>query len=91
MQRCVDFLGEFPADPWNGGKLVNPGTRNALQAAKTGNQAFATLRPDAANVFESRRVRRLAAPGAVAGDGETMGLVADFLDQMQCGMFSGQL
>ena len=39
--------------------------------------------PDGADVLQARGGARLAAPRAVPGDGEAVGLVADLLDEVQ--------
>src|SRR5206468_8424720 len=78
-----DSLRERTADSGHMRKIVDACRLYALQAAEMREQRMAALGPDAADLLQRRGRSRLAAPGAMALDGEAVRLVANPLQQVQ--------
>jgi hypothetical protein len=76
-------LCELAADAVYFRKIVNAGSRNALQAAELAQQFAPFARPESRNRFEHGLRTRFGAPRAVSRNRESMRLVANALDQMQ--------
>src|SRR5574343_770024 len=87
MQGSVNLFGQVATDPGNIHQLLDGRRLDPGQPAKAGHQRLALDRPDTRQGFQRRGLARLAKPGALAGDGKTVSLIADFLDQEQGRMF----
>ncbi len=83
MQAGINRLGKLFTDAGSFGDLVDAGAVELLQAAEMFQQVAAALGPDPGDVLQARGAPGLAAPGAMAGDGEAVGFIADLLDQVQ--------
>src|SRR5688572_9715766 len=91
MQLLVDALGERAAHALDLRQVVDARREQPLEAAEAREQALAALGADAFDAVQNRTCACLAAPGAVALDGESMRLVADLLDEVQTGMVGREL
>ena len=89
-QRLINPLRQFALDAGHPGKVFHPGIAHALQSAEMFQQRLALLGPNAGDLFKAGVGAGLAASGAVAGDGETVGFVPDGLDQVQSRAVAGQ-
>src|SRR4030081_1634265 len=83
VQLLVDALGQCTADALDAGEIVDARGEHALQAAEVLEKFPAPRRPHGVDLLEARGGARLAAPGTVARDRETVGFVAHLLDQVQ--------
>jgi hypothetical protein len=82
-EGIVDLLGQGPADAFDTGQLLHLGAGHFLQAAELLEQLLAAFRTDAGYPFQGRTGAGLRTPGPVTGDGKTVRLVPDLLDQVQ--------
>src|SRR5689334_5000302 len=85
MEFLVDPLGECTAYSLDAGQVVDARGEDPLQPAEMLEQLLAARGPDGRDLLEARGGARLAAPRAVAGDRETVRLVAHLLDEVQRG------
>src|SRR5690606_39953520 len=83
VQRGINRLGEFFAYARRLGDLLGAGTPQLLQSSEVFEQLAATGRSDPGDPLQGGGAPRLAAPGAMPGDGEPVGFVANLLDQVQ--------
>src|ERR1017187_1654385 len=83
VQLLVNFFRQLAADALHLGQVVYARADYAFQAAEAGQQFAAPFGAYAADALQGRSQAGLAAARTMAGDGETMRLVADGLDQMQ--------
>src|SRR5690606_19843899 len=82
MQVSVDARREGGVDALHPRDLLLAGGLQAGQAAEMAQQRGAAARADARDVLQSAAGARLLPLGAVAGDGETVRLVAHLLDEL---------
>ena len=87
----MNLLGHLAADAGYFSKLLHACRQHPGNAAKTGDEGLAPSRPDTGQTFQRRRLARLTALGAMAGDGETVRLITHFLDQVQSRMVGRQV
>ncbi|MNV76374.1 hypothetical protein D3C71_1697210 [compost metagenome] len=83
MQAGINRLGKLFTDAGCFGDFIDTGAVELLQAAEMFQQVAPALGPYPGHILQAGHPAGLAAAGAVAGDGETVGLVADLLDQVQ--------
>ncbi|MNN20808.1 hypothetical protein D3C81_1341040 [compost metagenome] len=83
MQAGINRLGKLFTDAGGFGDLIDTGAAEFLQPAEMFQQVATALGPYPGHLFQARHAAGLATPGAVPGDGETVGFVADLLDQVQ--------
>src|SRR3954469_13033626 len=79
----IDALGEWTADAFDLGDVVDRRRLHAAQATEVLDQRLAALGADAGNLVQHRGRARLAPASAMADDGEAVRLVADRLDEVQ--------
>src|SRR5574340_1291819 len=91
MELPVNRLGKRFADSFHLAELFDTGLRHFTQPAEMRQQAAPPFIPYPADFLQAGCGARLAALGAVAGDGETMRLIADLLDQVQRRVIAAQL
>ena len=91
MKLLVDLFGQLAADAIDAAQVFDRGTPHAIKSAELRQQLAPPHRTDAGDVLELGAPAILGAPRPMSGDGETVGLVADFLDQVEAGVVRGQL
>ena len=82
MQCLKNALSQLPVDSGDTHQFFYAGLTNTLQAAEVCQQGSASACSDTWDIFEDRVHHGLLATAAVAGDGETVGLVPDLLHQV---------
>jgi hypothetical protein len=82
VEVLIDYLGQIPAQASNLHEIVDAGTQNSLQAAELLQQFASFDGSQARNGFENRLVMTLRPFAPVARNGETVGLVANALNQV---------
>ena len=90
MKRIVNLLRELRTDARHARQVLDAGAGDLAQAAEILEQRLAAFAADAGNPFDRLAGARSSPPRPVPGDGETVGLVADLLDQVQSGGGRGQ-
>src|SRR5689334_17053169 len=85
VKRRVDALGKIPTDSTNAHEFLDACFLQSPQATEVLEQRRAPVRSDARNLLETRRLPRPLATATMAGDRETMRLVAHRLDQVRSG------
>lgn len=83
LQRCVHSQRQFFTHARHSSNGFNAGDLDGAHAAKTGNQRFSTLGADTCDVVQTRPDARFLAPVTVTRQGEAVGFIADFLNEMQ--------
>ncbi|MNY70516.1 hypothetical protein D3C86_2086660 [compost metagenome] len=83
MQAGINRLGKLFTDAGGFGDFIDTGAAELLQAAEMFQQVAAALGPYPGHIFKAGNSTGLATAGAVAGDSEAVGFVADLLDQVQ--------
>src|SRR6516225_4828102 len=76
VEEVVNRLRHLRADPADGGKIGGAGARDGLGRAEMLKQCSLARRSNAGDLIERVGADRLAAPGAVAADGEAVGFIA---------------
>jgi hypothetical protein len=85
MQGLVNRLRQLATDAVYLLQIFDAGARNALQTAELAQQLTTLARSESGDGFEYGFPACLGAAMAMTGNGKTMGLVADSLDEMQGG------
>src|SRR5690606_31072477 len=83
MEGRVDAFGQFPADALYLHEFLDAGPRQSAQAAEVAQQGRPAACADARDFLKGTRLARLLATAAMAGDRETVRLVADRLHQVR--------
>jgi hypothetical protein len=87
----VNDLGQPAGDSVGAAEIFHGRRHDAVKAAEMSQKTASPGRADARYVLQFRPPARLGASRPVAGDGETVRLVADFLDQVKTGVIRWQL
>src|SRR5437879_8974009 len=90
MELPVDLFSELSTDPLDLRQVLDARAYDALQPAETREQLFAAFGADPGYAFQRRGGAPLGASRPVPGNGETVSLVANPLDQMQPGVVRGK-
>lgn len=91
MKVVVYHFGKATGHPVGTAQIFHGRRHDALESAEVGQQAAPLRRPYARNILKPRPAARFGAFGSMAGDGETMRLIADFLDQVETDVIDRQL
>src|SRR5215211_440748 len=83
VQPRVDFAGDPAGETWHGLELFEGGAHECLRGTEVVQDLLFTRRPDAGEFVEDGGGHGLCAHSAVVGVGETVGLVADALEQVE--------
>src|SRR5256885_1504949 len=83
MELPVDLFSELATDAHDLRQVLDARAHDALQPAETREQLFAAFDADPGYAFQRRGGAALGASRPVPGNGETVSLVANPLDQMQ--------
>jgi len=83
MKGLIDLFGEPDADTFDPGDILHAGAGELLQAAELLQKLLTTFRPDARDLFQDRTFSTARPAVAMGGNGKTMGLIPDLLDQVQ--------
>src|SRR2546430_15490236 len=86
MKLLIDFFRELAADPFDLRQVLDARAHDALQPAEPREQLFAAFGADPRDSLQRRSGAPLGASRPVPGDGETVCLVANPLDQVQSRM-----
>src|SRR2546430_1221861 len=90
MELPVDLFRELSADPLDLREVLHARAYDALQPAEAREQLLAAFCADPGYALQRGGGAPLGASRPVPGDGETVRLVANPLDQMQAGMIGGE-
>src|SRR5882672_2588023 len=90
MESPVDLFREFATDALDLRQVLDAGAHHALQPAEAREQLLAAFGADPGDAFQRRSSAPLGASRPVPGDGETVRLVANPLDQVQSGVVRGK-
>src|SRR5947207_6129705 len=90
MELPVDLFRELSTDPLDLRQVFDARAHDAFQPPEPREQLPAAFGAYPRNALQRRRGAPLGASRAVPGDGETMRLVANPLDQMQSGVVRGE-
>jgi len=83
VQGGINRLGKLFTNAGSLGDLVEAGSAQFLKTAEMRKQFATALRADARNLLKRRGSTRFSSSGTVAGNGETVRLIAHLLDQVQ--------
>src|SRR6056297_4229127 len=83
VEYSINALGQNAADAGYFGQIVHARRRHALQSAEVAQKVPAPLRPEPRDILQHRAPAGFRAACPVAGDGETVRLVADVLYEQQ--------
>src|SRR5882762_246219 len=90
MEFPVDLFRELSTDPLDLRQVLDARPHDALQPAETREQLLAAFGADPGYALQRRGRAPLGASRPVPGDGETVRLVANPLDQVQSGVVRGK-
>ncbi len=86
----MDVFGQLAADTFHPAQILDSSLAHAVKSAKGSQQVAAARGAYTRDVIQFRADSRLAALGAMAGDGEAVRFVADLDDEMERGRLSTQ-
>lgn len=82
MQRIVYLFRKLSADPINAAQILDRCGTHTIESAKAGKQIASPHTTHAGYIFKSGAYPSLGAPRTMAGDRESVRLVANLLDQV---------
>lgn len=91
MKVVVYDFGKATGNSVGTAEILHGCRHDPVKSAEVGQQATPLRRPYARNILQPRPAARSCPLGSMAGNGEAMRLIADFLDQMETDVIDRQL